>query len=55
MLSKLEIVDLIQYDEHYHKIIPFLQITRVHKEIPQEKARYFCKEATQYHVVDGVL
>ena len=55
VVSELEIADLTQYDEHYHKIIRFLQTLQVPTEVPEKKARHFRKEATQYNVADRVL
>ena len=53
--TEFEIADLAQYDEHYHKIIRFLQTLQVPTDIPVSTDRHFRIEATKYHIVDGVL
>ena len=55
LATELEIADLAQYDEHYHKIIRFLQTMQVPTDIPVSKDCHFRIEATKYHIVDGVL
>ena len=53
--TEMEITDPVQYDEHHHKIIQFLQTIQVPIDIFVGKDCHVRIEATEYHVVDGVL